>query len=150
MTGAAIAGDTKGGGDSGSRRLLPALEKQTSYFWTGGAKGQLLIARCDQCRLYQHPPLQRCAACGSGSFTPSPVSGRGRVATFTVNHEPWLPGLAVPFVFAAVELAEQAELYVFSNIVGPVDRVRIGMSVSVFFEQHGELYLPLFSPDERD
>ncbi len=137
-------------GDAGSRRPLPVLEKQTSYFWSGGARGQLLIARCDQCGVYQHPPLQRCASCGGGSLTPSPVSGRGRVATFTVNHELWLPGLPVPFVFAAVELAEQAALYVFSNIVGSVDRVRIGMPVSVFFEQHGEVYLPLFRADERD
>jgi hypothetical protein len=31
-----------------------------------------------------------------------------------------------------------------------VDRVRIGTPVCVFFEQHGEVYLPLFRPDERD
>lgn len=144
MTGEPVAAD------SNSRRPLPVLEKQTRYFWTGGADGQLLIARCDRCRVYQHPPLQRCTACGGSSFTPSPVSGRGRVATFTVNHEAWIPGLSVPFVFAAVELAEQAELYVFSNIVGPVDQVRIGMPVSVCFEHHGDIYLPLFRPDEGD
>ena len=132
-----------------SHRPLPLLEKQSSYFWTGGASGQLLIARCDRCGLYQHPPLQRCTGCGGDSFTPSPVSGRGRVATFTVNHEAWLPGLAVPFVFAAVELVEQPELYVFSNIVSPVDQVRIGMPVSVCFERHGDLHIPLFRPDER-
>jgi uncharacterized protein len=129
---------------------LPVLENQTRYFWTGGAQGRLLIARCDRCHLYQHPPLQRCPTCGGEAFTPSPVSGRGRVKTFTVNHEAWIPGLAVPFVFAAVELAEQAELYVFSNILGPVDQVHVGMPVSVCFEQHGEIHLPLFRPDERD
>jgi uncharacterized OB-fold protein len=144
LTGEAVVGD------SNSRRPLPVLDEQTGYFWTGGANGQLLIARCDRCRVYQHPPLQHCAACGSDAFTPSPVSGRGRVATFTINHEAWIPGLSVPFVFAAVELAEQAELYVFSNIVSPVDQVRIGMPVSVCFERHGDLYLPLFRPDERD
>jgi uncharacterized OB-fold protein len=144
LTGGAASGDPVK-----SRRPLPVLDKLTSYFWTGGANGQLLIARCDQCRLYQHPPLQRCAACGSSSFTPSPVTGRGRVATFTVNQEPWLPGLAVPFVFAAVELVEQAELYVFSNIVEPVERVRIGLPVAVFFEQHGEIFLPLFRQAEQ-
>ena len=95
----------------------------TGYFWTGGAEGKLLIARCDKCNVYQHPPLQRCSGCGGEAFTPTPVSGRGRVATFTVNHEPWMPNLRVPFVFAAVELAEQPELYVFSNISGPVDQV---------------------------
>ena len=135
-------------GHSNVRRPLPVLEQHSSYFWTGGERGQLLIAHCDRCRLYQHPPLQRCPGCGGDTLTPLPVSGRGRVATFTVNHEAWLPGMAVPFVFAAVELAEQPQLYVFSNIAAPVDRVRIGMPVSVYFERHGEIYLPLFRPDE--
>jgi uncharacterized OB-fold protein len=53
----------------------------------------------------------------------------------------------VPFVFAAVELVEQAELYVFTNIVGcPVDDVRIGMVVQVLFERHGDIFLPMFQP----
>ena len=53
----------------------------------------------------------------------------------------------MPFVFAAVELAEQAELYVFTNIVGcPPEDVRTGMPVEVIFEQHDEIYLPLFQP----
>ncbi|HEX4378018.1 MAG TPA: OB-fold domain-containing protein [Steroidobacteraceae bacterium] len=128
------------------QRILPLLEKQTGYFWTGGAQGQLLIARCDRCYRYQHPPFERCAACGGEALTPAPVSGRGRVATFTINHERWTPGMAVPFVFAAVELAEQAALYIFSNILAPVDQVRIGMPVSVCFERHGEIFLPLFRP----
>jgi uncharacterized OB-fold protein len=139
-------------GDPNSRRPLPVLDEQTGYYWCGGAQGQLLIARCDRCRLYQHPPLQRCSGCGGDEFTPSPVSGRGRVATYTVNHEPWIPGLPVPFVFAAVELQEQSGLYVFSNIVSPraVVQVRVGMPVVVFFERHGDIYLPLFRPDAGD
>jgi uncharacterized OB-fold protein len=82
-------------------------------------------------------------------MAPQPVSGRGRVASFTINRQPWVPGLAVPFVFAAVELVEQAELYVFTNIVGcAVEAVRIGMSVEVTFEAHGAIHLPLFRPLE--
>ena len=144
MIGEVIEGDPK------SRRPLPLLEEQTGYYWRGGAQGQLLIARCDRCNRYEHPPLLRCAGCGGDAFTPSPVSGRGRVATFTVNHEAWTPALPVPFVFAAVELVEQPELYVFSNIVGPVDQVRVGMLVTVFFERHGDIYLPLFRPVTGD
>lgn len=80
-------------------------------------------------------------------MNPSPVSGRARVASFTVNHQVWVPGLAVPYVFAAVELVEQAELYVFTNIVGcTAEDVRIGMEVEVLFEQHGEIFLPTFQP----
>jgi uncharacterized protein len=131
-------------------RQLPALEIDTAFFWTAGAHGRLLICRCGACGRYQHPPLPRCPQCASAVPTPSPVSGRGRVATFTVNEQRWTAQLDVPFVFAAVELEEQAELYVFSNIVGcAVDRVRIGMPVTARFERHGDVYLPLFEPAEN-
>jgi uncharacterized OB-fold protein len=72
------------------------------------------------------------------------------VATFTINEQRWTSDLEVPFVFAAVELVEQAELYVLTNIVGCApDEVRVGMPVTVRFEQHGEVYLPLFEPAEH-
>jgi uncharacterized OB-fold protein len=123
------------------------LEAETAFFWTAGAERRLLICRCGDCGRYQHPPLPRCIACGSLQMNPAPVSGRGRIATFTVNHQPWIPHLAVPFVFAAVELVEQPELYVFTNIVGcPVDDVRIGLNVEVVFEPHEDVFLPLFRP----
>jgi len=129
-----------------ARRQLPALEPDTEFFWTAGAEGRLKISRCQACGHWQHPPLPRCPKC-QGEVAPEPVSGRGRVATFTINEQAWVPGLAVPFVFAAVELAEQAELYVFTNIVGcPPQDVRSGMPVEVTFEKHGETYLPLFQP----
>ena len=127
-------------------RQLPALEPETAFFWTAGAEGRLHIARCVACERWQHPPLPRCPRCG-GEVAPREVSGRGRVATFTVNHQAWLPGQAVPFVFAAVELAEQKELYVFSNIAGcPIEAVRTGMPVEVRFEPQGDVWLPMFQP----
>ena len=130
-----------------SHRQLPALEPDTAFYWTAGAEGRLLICRCKACGRYLHPPLPRCPSCGDDRMSPSPVSGRARVASFTVNHQAWVPGLAVPYVFAAVELVEQPELYVFANILGcAVDAVRIGMPLEVLFEQHGDLFLPMFQP----
>jgi uncharacterized OB-fold protein len=128
-------------------RKLPRLVPETAFFWTSGADGLLRIQRCRHCARYQHPPFPRCSACGSEDVSPEPVSGRGRVATYTINHEPWYPGLAVPFVFAAIELAEQAELYLFSNVDTPVGEARIGTPVSVYFEQADDVWLPLFRPE---
>jgi uncharacterized OB-fold protein len=131
-------------------RQLPALDPETAFFWTAGAEGRLMISRCQACERWQHPPLPRCPSCG-GEPAPQAVSGRGRVAAFTVNQQAWLPGMAVPFVFAAVELAEQRELYVFSNVTGcPPEAVRTGLSVQVRFEQHDDVWLPMFQPVEDD
>jgi uncharacterized OB-fold protein len=128
-------------------RPLPAIEPVTEFYWTSGADGKLRIARCEACERYIHPPVPYCAACGSDRVGEAPVSGRGRVATFTINEQQWIPRLEVPYVIAAVELAEQPELYVFANIVGcAVDQVHRGMEVEVLFEPHGEIFIPLFQP----
>lgn len=127
-------------------RKLPAIEPETEFFWKSGADGALRIQRCADCGHWQHPPFPRCTACHGEAMAPQVVSGRGRVATYTINYEPWIPGLEVPFVFGAVELEEQAELYVFTNILAPPDAVHIGMPVSVEFEQHDDVWLPMFRP----
>ncbi len=130
-----------------SRRQLPELTPETAFFWQAGAEGRLLISRCADCGRYQHPPLPRCCACHSEAVRPEPVSGKGRVATFTVNHQAWAPGLEAPFAFAAVELEEQAELYVLTNIIGCAgEEVRTGLPVEVVFEPAGDVHLPLFRP----
>lgn len=129
-------------------RKLPLVTAETRAFWTGGEDGRLLIQRCTACGLYQHPPGPLCPSCRTETMAPTAVSGRGTVKTFTVNHQQWLPGMDPRFVFAAVELPEQAELYVFSNILAAPDTVRIGMPVRVCFERHEDVWLPLFAPDE--
>lgn len=127
-------------------RVLPALDQDSHFYWKAGAEGRLLIQRC-ACGRYQHPPFPRCAACGSEAVAPVPVSGRGRVKTFTINYQPWRPGLAVPYVFAAVELAEQPGLYVFTSIIGlDPEATRIGIDVEVTFEEAGDVWLPMFLP----
>lgn len=129
-------------------RKLPLLEPETAFFWIAGEQGRMLIQRCGPCGAWQHPPLPRCAKCGSEDVSPQPISGKGRVASYTINHERWLPGLEVPFVFGVIELAEQAELYVFTNVLAPVESVRVGQAVAVEFEHHEDVWLPMFRPIE--
>lgn len=125
-------------------RKLPLLEPETAFFWTSGADGVLRIQQCGDCSKWQHPPFPRCTSCGSENVSPQPVSGRGRVASYTINREAWIPGLEVPFLFAVVELEEQSELYVFTNLLMPVDAVKRHMPVKVTFEQHEDVWLPMF------
>jgi uncharacterized OB-fold protein len=75
------------------------------------------------------------------------VSGRAAVATFTVNHQPWIPGFDPPYVVAMVEIDEQPSVRLTTNIVGcePHD-VCIGMPVQVRFEPHDDVWIPLFEP----
>ena len=67
--------------------------------------------------------------------------------TYTVNEREWSPGLEVPYVIAIVQLDEQTDLRLMTNVVGcaPQD-VAIGMPVQVEFRQQGDAYVPVFRP----
>jgi uncharacterized OB-fold protein len=126
-------------------RKLPALTAETAAFWQGGAQGVLLIHHCGSCGRYFHPPAPVCPACNSLEVAPRPVSGKGRVATFTINEHPWTAELTQPYVVAIVELIEQSGLRLLTNIIGcnPA-AVRIDMPVSVTFERQEDVWIPLF------
>jgi hypothetical protein len=128
------------------------LSDRNRHFWTGGERGELNFLRCQDCGTYVHPPVPLCPRDHSKRLAPEAVSGKATVATFTVNHQAWMPGPELPYVVAIVEIAEQPDVRLTTNIVNcaPSD-VRIGMPVRVVFEHHadtgGDVWLPLFEPD---
>jgi acetyl-CoA acetyltransferase/uncharacterized OB-fold protein len=128
-------------------RPLPQLTPFNEWFWTSGADGQLRIQRCRDCKALVHPPVPICPKCRSLEWEPSPVSGRGTVIGFTVNAHQWLPGFEPPYVIANVALADDPTIRLTTNIVdcGP-DAVQIGQEVAVRFEQHDDVWIPLFAP----
>jgi uncharacterized OB-fold protein len=127
-------------------RVQPALDDENRFFWTSGEDGNLRFLRCQSCGYYLHPPLPRCPECGSREVAPEVVSGRGVLTSFTVNHHSW-DGGTEPYAIGLVELAEQAGMRLTTNIVGcELDDLRMDMAVEVVFEQHDDVYFPLFQP----
>jgi acetyl-CoA acetyltransferase/uncharacterized OB-fold protein len=126
---------------------LPELTPATEWFWTSGADGRLSIQGCDDCGSLVHPPVPICPVCRSRSWSPTPVSGRGTVVGFTVNAQPWSPDFVPPYVVANVALEEAADVRLTTNVVGcEPGEVHIGQQVAVRFEQHDDVWLPLFAP----
>ncbi len=75
------------------------------------------------------------------------LSGRGRVATFTVYRQQYDPGFVPPYVIALIELNEGPRM--ISNLIGCApESVRVGMPVRSRFERRGERMLALFEPDD--
>jgi uncharacterized OB-fold protein len=129
----------------GSSRALPRLDRDNRFFWTAGARGELKFLRCADCAAFVHPPHPVCRHCLSENVAPETVAGTGVVDTFTINHQQWRAGLEVPYVIARVAIDGASGVYLTTNIVGcPVDAVQTGDRVRVVFEQHGEVFLPLF------
>ena len=136
-------------------RLAPSPSAESAPFWTGGRNGELLIYRCRNCDRFFHPPGPACWRCRSTDVSPAPVSGRATVAAFTINRQPWIPGMDPPYIVAMVELDEEPDVRLITNVVGVSgDAVHIGMQVEVFFEdwtdvsgdEESRVWLPLFRP----
>jgi hypothetical protein len=131
---------------NGPMRIPPLLNSINKAFWTGGLDGRLLITRCRACGHWNHPPTPVCRECLSSDLGPEPVSGKGTVFTYTINHHRWSPtATQAPYVIAIVELVEQAGLRQITNIVNcPVEDVHIGMPVRVTFLLLADVAIPLF------
>ena len=130
-------------------RPRPRVTPLTEAFWTGGRDGHLRIQRCRVCSFWVHPPSPVCTQCLGRDLEFATASGRAHVVASTVNHQAWYPGWSTPYSVAIVELVEQPGLRCTTNIVDcPPERVRIGMPVAARFEAHGDVWLPLFAPDD--
>ena len=127
-------------------RPRPAMSADTSFFWEGAKRGELLIQRCSACGTLRHPPGPGCAACGSVDWDTVRSSGRGTVHSFAVHHYPPIPGFEYPLAIGLIDLEEGTRL--ISNIVGIDPHViEIGMPVEVTFEEFDDdLSLPQFKP----
>jgi len=130
-----------------SFRVLPAITPENEHFWQGGADGELRFQACRACDTLVHPPAPVCPECLGRELEPRAVSGRGRVFSYTINHQPWIPGFDPPYVVAIVVIEEQADVRLTTNIVGcdPAE-VTIDMPVQVTFEEWDGTFIPLFEP----
>jgi uncharacterized OB-fold protein len=132
-----------------SFRILPAVGPDNEHFWKGGAQGELRFLRCEACRTYVHPPTPLCPECLGRELAPEAVSGRATVYSYTVNHQPWIPGFDPPYLVAIVDIEEQAGLRLTTNLVRcEIEDAAIGLPVRVCFEERDEgIFIPLFEPD---
>ena len=130
------------------RRPLPQPTLSSEPFWSSGKDGLLRIAQCQDCLAFMHPPQPICGECRGQRIEMTAVSGKAVVVAVTVNYQQWLPSLPPPYVIAIVAIEEDPRARFMTNIVNvEPEEVRIGLRVKVCFEQHAEVWLPLFEPD---
>jgi uncharacterized OB-fold protein len=129
-----------------TERMLPKVTDTNRPYWTGGADGQLHVQFCEDCSRWLLPAVETCPGCnGVPQFRP--VSGDGSVFTYTTNHQPFHPNIPPPNLIAVVTLAEQEDLRVITNLINCTEEdISVGTSVQVRFEDHGEVFYPVFEP----
>lgn len=133
--------------------ITPTVIDETRPFWEGTLTGELRVQVCSSCGNTQLPGGPCCTTCLSQDLTWRNASGRGTVFSFTIVRHAFHPIFAdkIPYVVADVRLEEGP--VITSSVTGaPVDDVRIGMPVEVWFDEqmedafHVPLRLPRFRP----
>lgn len=123
--------------------LRPVINRDTTFFWEGTRAGELRIQRWGD--TLRHPPGPMPPG-GDLDLKPGYVvaSGRGTVYSFVVHHRPAVPGKALPFVIALVELEEGVRMLGELVDADPYS-VHIGQEVrAAFVEVDEELTLPVW------
>jgi uncharacterized OB-fold protein len=134
-------------------RPVPALDDVSGFFWNAAAEHRLVIQRCNACAKLQYPPEMCCSHCQSQECEPAQVSGRGVIYSYAKVDRPLHAGFvdALPYLVALVELDEQPELRILTNLVDVAEGTTLscGMAVEVVYEQRGAVTLPQFRLSEE-
>lgn len=134
-------------------RPLPVADETSVAFWEAAAQHVLAIARCSRCAAYCHPPDVVCPQCHDTDprFTFEPVAGRGRVCSWIVMHQSFLPGFEgeVPFVLVDVALDLDGDVRLIGRLLdGPDALLTVDAGVTVAFEEIADgVSIPAFRLD---
>ena len=128
-------------------KSLPVVNSIDREFWEGAAKGELRLQKCGACGKMQFFPRIACTGCLGGDLEWVPVSGRGKVHTFSLCRVPRNRAFMdeVPIYVAEVELEEGVRM--ITRIVGDNrDQVTLGAPVTVSFleTEDPDIKLPVF------
>jgi len=119
-------------------RPLPSLdEPDTGEFWRKTRDKVLGYQHCDDCGTIVFYPRRHCTGCLGSNLTWQASAGEGTIYTFSVvrqSYHPFFRSL-VPYAVAW-------------NITGVDDpgTLEVGQRVTVTWEEHDELCIPLFRP----
>jgi len=111
--------------------MRPAASRDSKFFWDGVNAHELRIQRRPDGSL-QHPPVPALWQDKEAPIDYVVASGKGTVFSFVVHHAPKVPGRALPFVIALVELEEGVRMLGELRNIDPA-RVEIGMLVRAIY-----------------
>lgn len=113
----------------------PGQVDLTKPFWEAAKRGQLVMPRCKKCNHLFWFPRDFCPRCLYRDVEWAPVSGRGRVFTFTIVYQPAHPAFQeeAPYPYAVIQLDEGPRM--ISRIVGCKNEdVKVDMPVVAVFD----------------
>jgi len=131
----------------------PRPDPDSAGFWTHSCEGRLSLQRCGACSRWQFPPVERCRHC-NGALSWQPVSGRGTVHSYIVQHHNVAPGFDElrPYVIALIAPDQAPHVRLPARLidVDPAE-VRIGAPVEAVIVPlpGGEMRVPVFRAERQ-
>ena len=127
--------------------IPPQPTKASAPYWEGCNRGELLLAKCNDCTRPFYYPRILCPHCGSQNLGWLKASGTGTVWSFTHVHvsfygKRWESQL--PYTPVLIDLDEGVRM--MSRLVGEGrDNVKIGDKVKVEFIEVEKQKIPFFT-----
>jgi hypothetical protein len=93
-------------------------------------EGKIVATKCKKCGRLYFPPRADCTECLSGEIEWIPLSGRGKLITYTTAY--FAPaGFEAPYTLALAELEEGVRVFARMGKDVKEDEVKIGMKVKL-------------------
>lgn len=126
-------------------KILPPDTELSRPFWEGCRVGELRLQHCSDCGCLQFYPRILCTQCHGNGLSWRAVSGRGRIASFTVVRRGISRAYAAPYIVVLIDLDEGPRM-MSSLVNADPENVAVGDAVEVQFEAWGGDYkMPVFS-----
>jgi uncharacterized protein len=133
-----------------ARRLLPVDDDpDTGGFWAAARDHRLVIRVCDGCGAVLHVPRAYCHTCGSWEGHWQPVSGRGRLYSWTVAEHQVHPAYPVPYTIVLVELDDLPHVRMVGSVPGTPE-LADNQPMQVWWEELDDgVVLPQWEPQKE-
>ena len=103
--------------------VTPVPTADNQPYWDGAKEGKLVLQKClkEDCLKFNHPPVAVCNYCGDrdAELRWEESSGRGTLYSYYICYDTSVSGFEekVPYAVIMVELEEQPDLLLMSNIL---------------------------------
>lgn len=120
----------------------PRIDHDTRIYWAGLDEERLLIARCQACRTWIHPPKGCCPSCWSNDIDHEEPSGAATLYSYLA---PKARGKGISAIIGWVELVEQERLLIVAPVVMDSESApHPGEPLELFWSEKEGVKTPMF------
>ncbi|GAA3195728.1 Zn-ribbon domain-containing OB-fold protein [Actinocorallia longicatena] len=105
-------------------------DRDSAPWWDGVDRGEVLLQQCADCGVKRFPARAVCNRCQGRKSVWVPAEGTGRIYSWIVNHQKFMPDVPVPYAVLCVRLDEGEHILMYGNLVeGDPTQITQGMRV---------------------